>query len=141
MRHVLMAVLLWAGLTAPGLAETRNETDSLEFRRIISSQLNAFKAGDGHTAYNLTAPNIKALFPSPETFMRVMRQGYPQVYRPKSYRFLRSVAGAHDNAMQQVQFVGPDEQIYSAFYALEKQDDGSWRIAGCLIVMEAFVDA
>jgi len=65
--------------------------------------------------------------------MRMVRTGYPQVYRPQSYEFLgQKLAG--DNVLQAVHLVGPGGLSVVAIYEMERQSDGSWRIAGVHLV-------
>ena len=114
-------------------ADTVSPGDKAEFQRIITAQITAFQADDGPAAYDFAAPIIKNIFPSPETFMAMVKQGYPQVYRPSSFKFDEASADSAGRPTQRVTIVGPDGKTYQALYTMEKQPDGSWRIsARCL---------
>jgi hypothetical protein len=62
-----------------------------------------------------------------------VRNNYQPVYRPRQFEFreLRTLDGT---VVQQVYVVGPDNQPKLALYLMERQPDGSWRIAGCVLV-------
>ena len=62
---------------------------------VIESQIAAFQADDMVTAFSFASPTIKAMFGTPENFGRMVREGYPMVYRPSEVemRELREVAG------------------------------------------------
>ena len=84
------AILLFAAL--PASAEGPTAEESANFQRIITGQIEAFKADDGAAAYSFAAPLIQQVFQQPETFLEMVKKGYPQVYRQKSYRFEESLA-------------------------------------------------
>jgi hypothetical protein len=141
MLRILMTILLWAGLATASYADDVPADDASEFQRIITSQIDAFKADDGAKAYSFAAPSIQMIYPSSETFMKMVQQGYPQVYRPKSYKFIGAMLDTAGRPAQKVLFIGPDGKAYSALYTMQKQPDGTWKIAGCLIVREEGQDA
>ncbi len=61
-----------------------------------------------------------------------MRTAYPAVYRPREVEFrdLLEIGGA---PTQQVLVVGPDNVAYLAYYIMQRQPDGGWRINGCIL--------
>lgn len=115
-------------------AETLSDQDKAAFRGIITGQIEAFRADNGPAAYSYAAPAIKQIFPTPDIFMNMVRQGYQPVYRPQSYSFGEAGFSASGRPMQRVTVVGPDGLSYEAIYTLERQPDGSWQINGCAIV-------
>lgn len=54
----------------------------------IQSQIDAFLSDDFDTAFTFASPNIKRLFGTSERFGRMVRQGYPMVWRPGAVRYL-----------------------------------------------------
>ncbi len=141
MLRILMTILIWAGLAGASLADEVPAADAAEFKRIITAQIDAFKADDGARAYSFAAPNIQMIFPSSDGFMKMVQQGYPQVYRPQSYKFIGATLDTAGRPSQKVLFVGPDGKAYSALYTMQQQPDGTWKIAGCVIIREAGLDA
>ena len=131
----LVAVIL---LLAPGLgraAETLSEGDRAAIRRVIESQLDAFKRDDGPAAYGYATPMIQQKFGTAAHFMDMVRTAYPAVYRPKAVEF-RELASTDDmGVMQKVFFIGPDGSGVLAFYEMERQADGSWKINGCFVTV------
>ena len=100
---------------------------------IIQSQLNAFQVDDGALAFSFATPQLRRMFGTPENFMAMVKGGYMAVYRPQSVEFLdsRVVSGRTGQA---VRFVGPDGDAVIAIYTMEKQPDGSWRIAAVQLI-------
>lgn len=139
MLRVFAALLLF--LTAPAAAGPVNDADRVEFQRIISEQIDAFRADDGPRAYSYAAPSIKRIFPSPEIFIRMVRQGYEPVYRPRSFKFGDAALDPLGRPAQRVTIVGPDGKTYEALYSMERQPDGSWRIDGCTLLEIPGADA
>ena len=129
----LFAIVL---LFLPGLgraAETLSDADRAAIRQVIQSQLDAFKRNDGAAAYGFASPLIQQKFGSAEHFMTMVKTAYPAVYRPKAVEF-RELASSDDmGVMQKVFFVGPDGAGVLAYYEMERQPDGSWKISGCFV--------
>ncbi|CDX14663.1 conserved exported hypothetical protein [Mesorhizobium plurifarium] len=98
---------------------------------VIDSQLKAFIANDGAAAYSFAAPNVKQIFPTVDTFMNMVTNGYAPVRKPQSYSFGRVEQTAPGSIVQQVLIVGPDGRDYEAVYRLQQQPDGSFKITGC----------
>ena len=97
----------------------------------IDGQLKAFIADDGATAYSFAAPNVKQIFPTVDTFMNMVTNGYAPVRQPQSYSFGKVQQTGPTSIVQQVLIVGPDGKDYEAVYTLEQQPDGSFQITGC----------
>jgi len=131
----LLAVIL---LLAPGLtraAETLSDGDRAAIRQVIQGQLDAFKRDDGAAAYGLASPEIQQKFGTAENFMHMVKSAYPAVYRPKSVEF-RELGSTDDmGVVQKVFFIGPDGGGVLAFYQMERQPDGSWKINGCFVTV------
>jgi Domain of unknown function (DUF4864) len=104
------------------------------FKSIITHQLEAFAKDDGASAYSDAAPNVKAYFPTVESFMSMVQNGYQPVYRNKSYSFLGGGIDAGGRIYEKVQLQGADGITYQATYFMQQQDDGSWKISGCVIL-------
>ncbi len=98
---------------------------------VIDGQLKAFIANDGTTAYSFAAPNVKRIFPTVDTFMNMVTNGYPPVRNPQSYSFGKVQETSPTSIIQQVLIVGPDGKDYEAVYTLEQQPDGTFQITGC----------
>ena len=138
----LIAVLAALYLAAAfAYAQALSESDKTEFQSIISSQIDAFRTGDGARAYSYASPTIRTIFPTPESFMNMVRQGYPPVYRAQSFAFGQAGFSASGRPIQRVTVVGPDGQSYQAIYTMERQPDGKWQINGCALVQAPGLDA
>ena len=131
MRAILFAAFL--ALSAP--AHALEEADQGAIRGVIERQIEAFRRDDGATAYAQAAPGIQRLFPSEEAFMRMVREGYAPVYRPREFSF---GAGGESAAgpTQTVRVRDAEGVDWTALYTFEKQPDGTWRISGCTLTRE-----
>jgi len=125
---ILLALPLLVGLIRPAAA---GGDDAI--RGVIESQLQAFRADDAARAYSYAAPAIRRMFPSAEIFMTMVRNGYPEVYRPRDYRFDELVANGA-TPMQKVWITGDNGERVLALYTMTRLADGSWRIAGCVLL-------
>lgn len=123
---------LLSGLIVTGPALAFSEGDRAAVRSVIEAQIRAFLADDAATAYSFAAPGIKAMFPTEDIFMQMVREGYPPVYRPREYGFaaLEEKAGRLE---QLVDIVDSQGEFWTARYTLERQPDGSWKIISCTL--------
>jgi ketosteroid isomerase-like protein len=136
--RLLMTLLLAIFLFAPELrAQQVAPADAEQFQRIISDQITAFRADDSLAAYSYAAPAIKRIFPSPEIFMDMVRQGYRPVYRPRRFEFGDVTEELQGRPTQHVTIIDENGKAWSALYVFERQPDGSWKIIGCSLVQSA----
>src|SRR3954464_15147029 len=54
---------------------------------VIRAQEQACARADPDAAYSYAAPAIKQIFPQADIFLQMVQQGYPPVYRHKSFEF------------------------------------------------------
>jgi ketosteroid isomerase-like protein len=130
MRRFLCAALLAA---APLLAWTQpylSGPDAAAVREVIEAQLDAFRRDDAQRAFSFAAPNIRSQFGTAENFMEMVRTSYAVVHRPSSVKFeIFQIIG--DQVVQPVRLADAGGEAWVAFYVMQRQPDGSWRIAGC----------
>jgi hypothetical protein len=133
------ATLLFATLLVVSLARAQalGPADTEQFQRIISGQIQAFRADDSLAAYSYAAPAIKRIFPSPEIFMEMVRKGYRPVYRPSRFAFGEVTEEVQGRPTQQVNIIDENGKSWSALYVFERQPDGSWKIIGCTLLESA----
>ena len=101
-------------------------------RNTISSQIEAFKENNIEKAYTFAAPNIQAQFSNPEVFGMMVKNGYPIIWRPKSFKFTK-FQDLGNKSIQRVLFQSYDGRLETYDYILEKYDD-LWKIAGVLTI-------
>lgn len=140
LRSFLFALFLTLSSFA-ATAEPLSSSDKMEFQRIITAQIGAFRADDGQAAYGYAAPVVRKIFPTSDVFMAMVKQGYPQVYRPQSFAFNDTLIDPLGRPAQKVTIVGPDGKTYIAIYTMERQPDGTWLISGCTMAQIPGVDA
>ena len=97
-------------------------------KKTIEDQIAAFKLDDFETAFGFATPFLKEKFGSAENFGRMVRNGYPMVWRPSKVIFLENEKYHHGLA-QVVQIVdAKGKSHYLRYYMIEF--DGLWRIGG-----------
>lgn len=119
-------------------AEEFGAADQAEFKRIISTQISAFHADDGAKAFSFATPNLRKRFMTASNFMRMVKTGYPAVYRAKSFDFV-GISDELGKPTQRVTIIGPQGSLWLALYGFQKQPDGTWRISA--VVMRKAPDA
>lgn len=135
LRHLFVSLALAAAvfsLALPAAKSVAAEDNAAALRQIISDQMAAFQIDDASTAFAFAAPAIRERFQKPDIFLKMVRQGYRPVYRPKSVSFGQFKQTSH-GPTQEVFVVGPDDKSWLALYTFEEQQDGSWRISGCYL--------
>ena len=128
MRVLILLIACLIGLAAPA----RAADDVATAQTVIRSQVEALGRDDAATAYSYAAPSIQGVFPAADTFMAMVRNSYPPVYRHKSFEF--GEARTSDGKIaQQVRIIDADGVPWEALYTLEQQPDGSMKISGCVL--------
>ena len=138
MIRFLVSALMLVFLMDPVKAET---ADQSAFQAVISGQLEAIKKDDGPAAYSFAAPIVKGIFPSPEIFMAMVKRGYEPIYRNSKYVFGDLKTDTLGRPAQHVIITATNGKRYEAVYAMQKQPDGSWKIAGVQMIEIPSVEA
>ena len=107
--------------------------DVAEIRAVIHRQIDAFRRDDAHSAFALVSPGVQQAFGTPERFLDAVRASYRAVYRPASVSFLELLV-MDGEVVQQVQVTDRAGTVWVAYYAMQRQKDGSWRTIGCHLV-------
>jgi hypothetical protein len=125
----LLATLAFAqGSAGP----THPAADWETIRNVVTSQRQALVAGDGERAFAFATPALRRQYGSAEAFMRMVRSGY-QALADARYVELLDGGVIEGSTIQPLRLVMPDGAVLVALYTMERQRDGSWRIAGCVI--------
>ena len=133
-RHALalIAWLVCAPIFAAPPGEPLPAREWTAIRKVIGDQLAALKAGDGVKAMTYAAPGIREQFGTPDNFMRMVRDGYGALLTARRTQFLEG-AVIDEAVVQPLRLVLPDESVLVALYQMQRQPNGQWRIAGCVI--------
>ncbi len=110
--------------------------DTHAARELVRAQLAAFASDDADKAFSLASPSIRQAFGTAEQFMRMVRGAYPVVYRPASVIFLKPEL-EQDDLLQPVHMTDQSGSGWLAVYQLQRQEDKSWRISGCVLLPRA----
>ena len=134
----VLALSVAIGFSTPTKANERavDADAKAGIQAAIVKQIETFKQDDAHTAFSIAAPEIQQRFGSSAMFMQMVRQGYASVYHPRHVEFGPLVpydtsAENTDRFVQHVVVEGADGAVMMAVYAMQKDDAGNWRIAGC----------
>ncbi len=132
---MLSRLLIIFMVTIFPLVPAHADADKDSIRSVIESQLNAFAADDGSKAYSYAAPIVQQAFPTVEMFMTMVTKGYPPVYRNTARIFGDVFQDGLGRPAMRVVLTGQDGKRYEAVYSMEKQQDGTWKIAGCTVLV------
>ncbi len=135
MIRLLSALAFLVTLILPLQAEALSTADQSAIQKTIETQLNAFAGDDFATAYEQAAPIVKMAFPSTEQFMIMVKKGYTPVYRNTQRNFGQIFEDQAGRPTMRVVLTAEDGKRYEAIYAMQKQEDGTWKIAGCSLIL------
>ena len=129
MRHlsIIAAFLVSLLIVAPALADEAAHTPA---QTTIQNQIQAFRAGDDALAYSYAAPAIAGFFPTVDSFMAMVKNGYAPLWNPQHFQFGKSKEVSADQVLQEVELIAKDGSAWKALYTLIKLADGSWKING-----------
>jgi hypothetical protein len=121
-------------MSAMELTQERvTRADLVEIRTVISRQIDAFRRDDAQGAFALVSPGVQHSFGTPERFLQVVRNAYRAVYRPANLSFLDLVVVGGD-VVQQIHVTDHAGGLWVAYFSMQRQRDGSWRMNGCQLV-------
>jgi hypothetical protein len=124
---VIVALLISGAGRAAGPVLTAE--DQTAFRAVITTQIEALRKDDFAAAYAVAAPSIKVLYPTVQSFTQVIRGRYTPLIRPKTVVF-GTVTHTSQGPVQRVFLTANDGRAYVVNYAMQKQPDNAWLIAG-----------
>ncbi|MEM9796734.1 MAG: DUF4864 domain-containing protein [Pseudomonadota bacterium] len=134
---------MWRWVTAMalafGLAGGVAQADETAIQGVIDSQIAAFRADDFETAFTYAAPGIQGMFRNPTNFGRMVREGYPMVWRPSQVEYLGTrTQGAIWR--QDVLVTDAQGQVFTLAYSMVETAEG-WKIAGVELLRQPDVGA
>ena len=133
LRVFFLCLALLAPAAAAAVENRVSGSDAAEIRAVIHRQIDAFRRDDAPGAFALVSPGVQQVYGTPERFLDAVRSAYQAVYRPASVSFLQLVVMGGD-VVQPVQVTDRAGSVWVAYYAMQRQRDGSWRTNGCHLV-------
>lgn len=130
MKSLFAACAVVAALTVPAAAQSGGDNASQD---VITRQLEAFLTGDFGLAYSYASPSIRRIYPTLESFMSMVRNGYLPVLRPDNYAFAGTKPLGDGRIEWNVLIDGPDGSDYTATYYMQQQPDGSWKVDAVML--------
>lgn len=133
-----MVSLCCVALAHAAIAQSKGvgSADAKAIRAVIEAQLDAFAKDDADKAFAYAAPPIQSMFGNPQTFLRMVKTGYPAVYRPVSVIFLKPEV-IDGETLQLVQLSDQEGAVWTAAYRMQRQKNQLWRINGCALEKSA----
>ncbi len=129
---LLAGIFFYASSAVADVADDLSDSDRTAIRDVIQGQIAAFQADDAALAFSFAAPFIQDRFGDAGRFVAMVKRDYMPVYRPRQVEF-SEIFDVEGKPAQRVVVVGPDNEVFGAYYMMERQPDGSWRISGCIL--------
>ncbi len=131
-RWSVVFAFAFAGAAA-ALADPLSPSDVEQVQGVIAAQLAAFAADDADRAFDAATPQVRKAIGDSGRFLALVRGAYPMVYRPAAVTFQKPRED-HGDVLQLVEIRDEDAKSWLALFALERQPDASWRIGGCVVI-------
>jgi uncharacterized protein DUF4864 len=141
-RRLSLVVLCLVAMTLIAAASARSAPQQREqklpaaewkaIKKVIGDQRAALIAGDAARAFAHATPGIRAQFGTPENFIAMVRAAYDVLISARYVEFLEG-AVIDGVVIQPLRVIAPDNTVQVALYTMEKQKDGRWKIAGCVL--------
>lgn len=136
MLALVVALMLFIDASASESdAHTEGALQQADWRAIqgaIRGQMVALKAQNAKSAFAYATPALQAQLRTPESFMAMVRNGYAPLLAARYTEFLEGAVIA-GRIIQPMRLVAPDNTVLVALYTMERQRNGTWRIAGCAL--------
>ena len=121
------------GAAAPQAAPEASGTvkvDPTAWQGVIDGQIAAFRKGDAATALSYAGASFRSTFSDPATFMMAIAgSGYAPIFTSVSDSFGKFQQPDPKSVLQEVDFIGPNQELFIAIYQLGLEADG-WRVEG-----------
>jgi hypothetical protein len=140
LRPVIAIVLMVLALS-PAVAQDETAPVEVEtpWQETITGQIQAFRDQDAPVAFSYAGASFQAAFPSAEAFFTaIVTSGYAPIMQSVSHSFGGYRLIGPVGVVQEVRFVGEDQELYGAIYQLTEEDAG-WRVQGVQLFRQAGV--
>jgi uncharacterized protein DUF4864 len=124
----IFAFLILITLALPAAAENHRNPN---IEAVISGQINAFLVDDFDAAFTFAGPGIRRFFGTSERFGKMVREGYPMVWRAARVEFL-NLDTIKGQPVQRVLLEDAQGAYFVAEYTMIKTENG-WQISGVRI--------
>lgn len=127
-----LVTIILALLAVPALAQSdpsaAPDPSAADWQQVIQAQVQAFRDHDAAAAFSYSAAQFHTQFKDPEDFfLAIVNAGYAPMMESQSESFGPYEQPTPDTVLQDVKFVGQDQNFYEAIYQLTKEA-GGWRI-------------
>ena len=106
--------------------------EQTDIQNTISNQLEAFASDDFTEAFTHARPGRKDIFGSVENFSRMVKKGYPMVWRYNNFQFLK-LEETPQGYSQIVRIIDNKDELFLLKYYM-KNISGNWKISGVTII-------
>ena len=106
--------------------------EQTDIQNTISNQLEAFASDDFTEAFTHASPGIKDIFGSVDNFSRMVKKGYPMVWRYNNFQFLK-LEETPLGYSQIVRITDKKDELFLLKYFM-KNISGIWKISGVTII-------
>ncbi len=107
-------------------------SDRKRIAEAVIEQLKAFENNDAETAYNLAAPLARSEYGSADNFLNNLGDIYSLITTSTIERLDGLDTGSGD-PRQRMLLTSPSGRLWMAYFTMQKQSDGAWKILGFMI--------
>jgi hypothetical protein len=105
--------------------------DKRKIEDAVRVELRAIVAQDAKRAFAKLTPSTQSFFGAPEKFLQAVADELPPVLVTKKFSFLGiNRAGATTSEVLITDILG---QEWLADFEMERQENGAWRVKGCVV--------
>jgi hypothetical protein len=129
-RSLLVPLFGLIALSIPAVAQNETAPVPVEtpWQDVITSQIQAFRDHDAPGAFMYAGAGFQVSFPSAEAFFNaIVTSGYAPIMESVSHSFGEFETLGATAVIQEVKFVGKDQELYGALYQLTEEEAG-WRV-------------
>jgi len=130
----LLAVVVFSLLCLAGAVG--QEEKAAPWQKIITSQIEAFRAEDSAGALALAGADFRRQFDDPDVFyLSILAAGYGPLLQSRSHTFGAFERVGEEGALQVVLIVGPEQALYTAIFQMREEPEG-WRVQGVMLARD-----
>jgi hypothetical protein len=128
-----LLIALGLPLGSSAFAQPVEARDAKHIQAVVKSHLKALAEDDAPRAFAAATSETREQLGSPENFLALIKEEYSPIYHNRQALFAPAEV-IDGQTIQVARVTGSDNRVWVALFRMERDDDDSWKIAGCQLL-------
>jgi hypothetical protein len=128
-----LLIALGLPLGSNAFAQPVEARDAKHIQAVVKSHLKALAEDDAPRAFAAATSETREQLGSPENFLALIKEEYSPIYHNRQALFVPAEV-IDGQTIQVARVTGSDNRVWVALFRMERDEDDSWKIAGCQLL-------